>query len=45
MNQQIKRTFYAYISESPLNKAERPASELISMLKKIKIDYENKKIM
>lgn len=41
MNQHIKGTFYAYISES----IECPASELISMLKKIKIDYENKKTM
>lgn len=32
----------AYLSE---NKANHPATELLSMLKKIKIDYRDKKIM
>lgn len=35
----------AYLSENPLNKANHPATEFLYMLKKIKIDYRDKKIM
>lgn len=35
----------AYLSENPLNKANHPPTEFLSMLKKIKIDYRDKKIM
>lgn len=45
LKEQIKGIFYTYLIESPLNKANNPASELLSVLKKMKVGYENKKIM